>query len=292
MLKVQEVILVNRISIKKFIKNLFFRYIDDEVTAMSSQLAYSLLLSFFPFLILLFTLIGYSPMKSTDVLVLLKNLLPNEVFKLVRNTVIEVVDTKRFGLLSFGMISTIWTASNGFNAVIRGLNMAYDEEEKRPYWKVQMIAILSTIGLIFIILTALALIVFGELGFKILAKHSNPIKSLELIIDICRYIIGIFIMLITITIVYRFTPSKKLRIKEIIPGAIFTSLGWTIASLLFSYYVNNFGNYSMIYGSLGAVIALMTWLFISSVIIMLGGEVNATIAYIKAGKEKPKGTKY
>lgn len=283
---------MNKNSIIKFIKNLFFRYMDDEVTAMSSQLAYSLLLSFFPFLILLFTLIGYSPLKSTDILTLLKNLLPNEVFKLVRNTVIEIVDTKRFGLLSFGMISTIWTASNGFNAVIRGLNMAYDEEEKRPYWKVQVIAILSTIGLILIILTALALIVFGELGFRLLAKHSTPIKSLELIIDICRYILGVFIMFITIAIVYRFTPSKKLKIKDTIPGAIFTSLCWTIASLLFSYYVNNFGNYSMIYGSLGAIIALMTWLFLSSVIIIMGGEVNATIAYIKAGKEKPKGIKY
>lgn len=283
---------MNKTSIKSFIKNMFFRYIDDEVTAMSSQLAYSLLLSFFPFLILLFTLIGYSPLKSTDVLSLLNKLLPNDVFKLVKNTVVEIVDTKRFGLLSFGMVSTIWTASNGFNAVIRGLNMAYDEEEKRPYWKVQLVAILSTLGLIVIILTALALIVFGELGFKILVKHFKPIRALELIIDISRYIIGIFIMLITITIVYRFTPSKKLKIKEVIPGAIFTSLGWTAASLIFAYYVNNFGNYTMIYGSLGAVIALMTWLFISSVVIMLGGEINASIAYVKAGKEKPKGHKY
>lgn len=283
---------MNKTSIKNFIKNMFFRYIDDEVTAMSSQLAYSLLLSFFPFIILLFTLIGYSPLKSTDVLSMLNNLLPNDVFKLVKNTVVEIVDTKRLGLLSFGMISTIWTASNGFNAVIRGLNMAYDEEEKRPYWKVQLVAILSTLGLIVIILTALALIVFGELGFKLLVKHFKPIRTLELIINISRYIIGIFIMLITITIVYRFTPSKKLKIKEVIPGAIFTSLGWTTASLIFAYYVNNFGNYSMIYGSLGAVIALMTWLFISSVIIMLGGEINASIAYVKAGKEKPKGHKY
>lgn len=283
---------MNKTSIKNFIKNMFFRYIDDEVTAMSSQLAYSLLLSFFPFIILLFTLIGYSPLKSSYVLSMLNNLLPNDVYKLVKNTVVEIVDTKRFGLLSFGMISTIWTASNGFNAVIRGLNMAYDEEEKRPFWKVQLVAMLSTLGLIVIILTALALIVFGELGFKILARHFNPIRSLELIIDISRYIIGIFIMLITITIVYRFTPSKKLNIKEVIPGAIFTSLGWSAASLIFAYYVNNFGNYSMIYGSLGAVIALMTWLFISSVIIMLGGEINASIAYVKAGKEKPKGHKY
>ncbi|GLC28839.1 YihY/virulence factor BrkB family protein [Clostridium omnivorum] len=283
---------MNKTSIKNFIKNMFFRYIDDEVTAMSSQLAYSLLLSFFPFIILLFTLIGYSPLKSTDVLSMLNNLLPNDVFKLVKNTVVEIVDTKRLGLLSFGMISTIWTASNGFNAVIRGLNMAYDEEEKRPYWKVQLVAILSTLGLIVIILTALALIVFGELGLKLLVKHFKQIRTLELIIDISRYIIGIFIMLITITIVYRFTPSKKLKIKEVIPGAIFTSLGWTAASLIFAYYVNNFGNYSMIYGSLGAVIALMTWLFISSVIIMLGGEINASIAYVKAGKEKPKGHKY
>lgn len=277
---------------RSIIRSLIFRYIDDEITAMGSQLAYSLLLSFFPFLILLMTLIGYSTVKSNDVIFALRSILPNEVIKLVENTVVEVVNTRRTGLLSFSMITTIWTASNGFNAVIRGLNRAYDEREKRPFWKVQLIALLCTIGLVFIIVLAFVLLVFGELGANLLSKRFTSPKTVEFTIDFARYSIGLTVMILVFTLIYRYTPSKRLKLKETFPGAVFTTLGWTLISIIFSYYVNNFGNYSKIYGSLGAVIALMSWLFISSIIILIGGEINATLAYRKLDLEKHKGDKY
>lgn len=275
-----------------FIRNLIFRYLDDEVSAMSSQLAYSLVLSFFPFLILLMTLIGYSSIKSDDVLAILNNILPYDVIKLIKNTVVEVVSTKSFGLLSFGMITTIWTASGGFNAVIRGLNKAYDEEEHRSYFKVQLVAIICTIALLIIIITALSMVVFGELGARYLLKYLSLSKSFELLIDILRHVIGIIVLIFVFVFVYRFTPCKRVSFKEAFPGAIFATLGWVAVSIGFSFYVNNFGNYSKIYGSIGAIIALMSWLFISSTIILLGGEVNATIFYKKVGKEKPKGKRF
>ncbi|MCM8711484.1 YihY/virulence factor BrkB family protein [Clostridium sp. SYSU_GA19001] len=277
---------------RSFIRSLIFRYIDDEITAMASQLAYSLLLSFFPFLILLMTLIGYSSIKSEDVIKALGTILPAEVLKLIKNTISEVVDTKRSDLLSFSMITTIWTASNGFNAVIRGLNRAYDEKEKRPYWKVQLTAMLCTIGLVLIIIITFALLVFGELGGRLLINKLKYTASLEFLMDFGRYTVGLIVMIIVFTVVYRYTPSKRLNWKETLPGAIFTTIGWTLLSLLFSFYVNNFGSYSKIYGSIGAVIALMSWLFISSIIILIGGEINATLAYRKLDLEKHKGKKY
>jgi membrane protein len=288
----REVCNLNRFKRKSFLRSLFFRYIDDEITAMASQLAYSLLLSFFPFLILLMTLIGHSSVKSEDVLSVLNAIMPNDVLKLVKNAVVEVVETKRSDLLSFSMITTIWTASNGFNAVIRGLNKAYDEKEKRPYWKVQLTAILCTVGLVIIIITSLALLVFGEIGVRFLITKLKYTPSAEFLIDIGRYTVGLFIMILVFTAVYRYTPSKKLSLKETLPGAIFTTIGWTILSVGFSYYVNNFGSYSKAYGSIGAIIALMSWLFISSVIILIGGEINATIAYRKLDLEKHMGNKY
>jgi len=102
----------------------------------------------------------------------------------------------------------------------------------------------------------------------------------------------LIVMILVFTAVYRYTPSKRLNWHETIPGAIFTTAGWTLVSIGFSYYVNNFGSYSKIYGSIGAVIALMSWLFISSVIVLIGGEINATIAYRKLDLEKYKGNKY
>jgi membrane protein len=283
---------LSRYKKRSFIKSLFFRYIDDEITAMASQLAYSLLLSFFPFLILLMTLIGHSSIRSEEVLIALSTILPNDIMKLITSTVVEVVETRRSDLLSISMITTIWTASNGFNAVIRGLNRAYDEKEKRPYWKVQLTAVLCTIGLVIIIIMALALLVFGELGVRLLVKKLNFAPSVEFIIDLGRYSIGLIVMILVFTAVYRYTPSKRLNWHETIPGAVFTTAGWTLVSIGFSYYVNNFGSYSKIYGSIGAVIALMSWLFISSVIVLIGGEINATIAYRKLDLEKHKGDKY
>jgi membrane protein len=283
---------LNRYKPKNFIKSLFFRYIDDEISAMSSQLAYSLLLSFFPFLILLLTIIGYSSLKSTDVLAMLNNILPQDVFKLVKKTVIEIVDRKRGGLLSISMITTIWTASNGFNAVIRGLNKAYDEKEERPFWKVQLTSIFCTLGLALIIIIAFTLLVFGELGGKLFIKQFNYSPLLEYLIDFGRYFIGLIVMLIVFNGVYKYTPSKRLSWKETLPGAVFTTVGWTLTSIGFSYYVNHFGNYSKLYGSIGAIIALMSWLFFSSVIILIGGEINATISYRKLSLDKHKGNKY
>lgn len=259
---------------------------------MASQLAYSLLLSFFPFLILLMTLIGHSSISSEKVIVALSTILPNDIMKLITKTVVEVVETRRSDLLSFSMVTTVWTASNGFNAVIRGLNRAYDEKEKRPYWKVQLTAILCTLGLILIIVITLALLVFGELGVRLLVSKLNFTPSIELIVDLGRYTIGLLVMIFVFTLMYRYTPSKRLNWHETLPGAVFSTVGWTLLSIGFSYYVNNFGSYSKIYGSIGAIIALMSWLFISSVIVLIGGEINATIAYRKLDIEKHKGDKY
>lgn len=283
---------MNRYKSRNFIRSLFYRYIDDEITAMSSQLAYSLLLSFFPFLILLLTILGYSSFKSEDVLAILSNLLPNDVYSLIKKTVVEIVDIKRGGLLSLSMITTIWTASNGFNAVIRGLNKAYDEKEERPFWKVQLTSILCTIGLALIIIIALALLVFGEIGGNYLIKHFNYPNLIEYLIDFVRYFIGLIVMLLVFNAVYKYTPSKRLTFKETFPGAVFTTAGWTLTSFGFSYYVNHFGNYSKIYGSIGAIIALMSWLFLSSVIILIGGEINATISYRKLNLDKTRTNKY
>jgi membrane protein len=283
---------LNKSNSKNFIKSLIFRYIDDEISAMGSQLAYSLLLSFFPFLILLLTILGYSSLKSENVLVILSSILPAGIFKLINKTVVEIVDIKRAGLLSLSMITTIWTASNGFNAVIRGLNKAYDEREERPYWKVQLTSIICTLGLALIIIVVLALLVFGEIGGNFLIKHFHFPILIEYFIDFTRYFIGLLVMLIVFNAVYKYTPSKKLTWKETFPGALFATGGWTLTSFGFSYYVNHFGNYSKIYGSIGAIIALMTWLFLSSVIILIGGEINATISYRKLSLNKPKRSKY
>lgn len=276
----------------KDIKKLVSRVIDDDITALAAQLAYYLLLSFFPFLVVLLTMLGYSNLKSTDVLVYLSQVIPKGTFELVYSTIINVLDSRNGNLLSFSVLGIIWSGSSGFTAIIKGLNKAYDEEETRPYWKIQLISILFMMGLAMVIISAVALVVFGQMigGMIVLKLHVSSKFLLNW--DIIRYLVTLVGMVFVFAALYQFTPCRRLNWKEVMPGATFTTLGWLMSSLGFAYYVNNFNNFSSIYGGIGAVIVLMLWLYITSLIILLGGEINAQLAFERAGKEKPKRKKY
>lgn len=283
------------VSMKQFIsdiKNLIFRFQDDDVLSVGAQLAYSLLLAFFPFLIFLMTLIGYSSLKSDSVLLSIQAVIPSEAYVLIKHTVVEVVDSKYGNLLSVSLIFTVVAASNGFKAVIKGLNRAYDEQEERGFFKLQLISILCTFALAFVILATFILLVFGDILGNYLTVRFGYSKVFKDLFDILRYIFTLVDMIFIFATVYRYTPCRRMSWVEVLPGAFFTTLGWLIVSIGFSYYVNNFAKYSRIYGSIGAVIILLTWLFFTSVIIILGGELNATLAFDRQGKEKPKGKRY
>jgi len=288
----EEGVVILSIRIRKDIKNLIYRFRDDDVTALASQLAYGLLISFFPFLIFLMTLIGFSSIESEDVLRGLSQFVPASVFELIRNTVITVVDTRNHNLLSLSLILTIWISSAGFKAVIKGINKAYDEPERRSFIRLEIVAILCTLALNAIIFLSLALLVLGEVvGYNIGVFLGYPEQSKEAW-DVFKYLVIVLIMILVFAAMYRYTPSKKLTWWEVFPGAIFATLGWIAVSVLFAFYVNNFGNYSTIFGSIGAIIILLTWLFMTSVIIIMGGEVNATLAFDSEGIEKPIGKKF
>lgn len=264
-----------------YIKDLIKRFNSDDVLALSSQLSYSLLFSFFPLIIFLMILIGMSTISSEDVLIGLKRLVPMSTFNLIHGTIVEVVDTKRGHLIPLSLIFIVWSASTGFSAVIKALNKAYDEEEHRSFIKVQIIALLFMLSLIFILIGTILLLVFGE-GFGKAISISLGLSIYFIFTwNIIRYIIIGFAMILIFAFLYHYTPCRRLRWIEVIPGSIFATVGWIIVSIAFSFYVNNFGNYSLIYGSLGAVIALLTWLFLSSIIIIMGGELNAVILFNK-----------
>ncbi|KHO32247.1 ribonuclease BN [Clostridium tetani] len=266
----------DRVTVDK--KNIINKIIEDEVPALASQLSYSLLLSFFPFLIFLMTLLGFSSIDNEYVLFELKTMLPDSAYELVYNTVIEILGTRDSNLLSFSIIFTVWTSSTGFRAVIKGINKAYDEKEKRSLPKVFLISILSTLSLGFLIILTVLFLVFGQLIGLYLVQKLKMGSLFYLTWNIIRYIIILSSLVVIFALMYKFIPSRKLKWKEVMPGAIFATVGWLLSSFIFSYYVNNFANYSRIYGSIGAVIILMVWLYLTSIIIILGGELNAFIS--------------
>lgn len=261
------------IFIIKFIKKIF----DDDILGFGAQLAYHLVLAFVPFLIFLMTLIGYSNLNSEDVLIFLAKVMPTAAFELIQSTVVEVVDVQQGGLLWLSIILAIWVSSSGFSAVIKGLNRAYGVKETRSYIRLKISSMIYTVLLAVTILATLFLFVFGDVIKNMLGHIFANAQVVMTIWNISRYLIIVIVLIGVFAFLYNVTPCIRLGWSDVIPGAAITTLGWVVTSLVFAYYVNNFSNYSRLYGGLGAVFILMTWIFISSVILLLGGEINAAL---------------
>ncbi len=265
----------------KFLKEFLFRMKDDSVTAIGAQLSYFLVLSIFPFLIFFLNILSYTPIAREDVLHSIIVLLPLDTQRLIATLVIETINTSNQTLLSLSAITGIWAASKGIMALIRVLNRAYDVEETRSYLELRGLAVLFTIALLVLLVIVLLTLVFGEVLGNKLFDFLGITQKFIIFWQYFRVIISLSFMVLIFALLYRYIPSirngKKINFKHAMPGAIFASLGWIITSTIFSYYVNNFGNYGKTYGSLGGIIVLLIWLYISSIIIIMGGEINATL---------------
>ncbi|MED4401903.1 YihY/virulence factor BrkB family protein [Metabacillus fastidiosus] len=258
-------------------KDLYNRFKEDELSRLSAELAYYFLLSLFPFLIFLITLLAYLPLSEADVLATITQYAPKESMVLIETTLNQILSNQNGGLLSFGIIATLWSASNGINAIVRALNRAYDVEEDRSFLVARGMAVVLTIAMVFVILIALLLPVFGkQIGLFISAIYGLSDEFLS-IWNAIRWLLSGLILFIVFSALYFIAPNKRLQIKYVLPGSLFATVGWIIVSLAFSFYVSNFSNYSGTYGSLGGIIILMIWFYISGMIIVLGGEINGLL---------------
>ena len=276
-----------------FIKILYFRFTNDDLLSTGAELTFFLILSLFPFLIFLINLLSYTAIESlVENMELLSKFMPENAYLIMKDIILQTISHRNGTLLSFGMLFTLWASTSGVTALIKGINRAFDQEETRPFWKLIINSFYITIQLAIAIIFSLLLIVFGKaLGNQIL----NNLGFSNLILKIWNYlriILSIFTIILIFTSLYRQSPSLKLKLKEVIPGAVFVSIGVVLVSLGFSFYVNNFGNYSDLYGSLGGIIALLTWIYISSIVFLLGAEINALCFFKKEGKNKEKSKRY
>jgi len=256
---------------------LYERIEKVDVFGLAAQLAYFFLLSLFPFLMVLVTLVGFLPFDEIAVVEFINTYAPDQISEMLEANVQQLMHQQSGGLLSIGIIATLWSASNGVNALMRGFNRAYEVEENRSFILSRLIAIVLTIGMIVVIITALLLPVFGRMIgiyiFSLFGLSEGFISTWESF----RYVSSSVVFFIVFLALYVLAPNKRIYFKNAIWGAIFATVFWQLTSLGFSFYVNTLGNYSATYGSLGTVIVLMLWFYISGVIIMLGGVLNAFI---------------
>ncbi|GGD48645.1 YihY/virulence factor BrkB family protein [Paenibacillus nasutitermitis] len=269
-----------------FAQNLYCRFQDDEVPALAAQLTYYLILSFFPFLIFIIAVLSFANLTLQDVIEQIQLVMPELSTKTISSTFSEIQASRSGSLLSVGLIITLWSASNGINAVMKALNKAYDVEETRPFWKVKAYSLIFTFVLALVILFSMVMLIFGRVIGDMLYKWTQLPGSFDMVWTVAQFAIPIIVMAVVFACMYLFAPNLRLRFREVVPGALFATFGWIITSLCFSFYVNNFSNYSKTYGSIGGIIVLLTWLYLSSIIIVLGGEINASLHFDKHGKMK------
>jgi len=266
-----------------FIDQLLYRIDEDGVFATGSQLTFSLILSLFPFIIVFLNVLSYTSLIREDILLELIYYLPLETQKIISGFASEIAQTSSQGLLSIAAILGLWTSSSGLKAVIRAINRAYDYGETRSFIKLRIISLLFTIALIVLLTLVSLTLVFGELLAKKIFLFFGGVHIFSTLWTYMRIIIPLLYMILIFALLYKFSPCsnkrRKITLRSTLPGAVFTTLGWMITSIFFSYYVNNFGRFAITYGSLVGIILLLIWLYISSIIIVLGGEINATLEY-------------
>ena len=281
---------MRRIRLLRFIKMLFRRYVDDEVPAYSAQMAYYFLLAFFPFLIFLITIIGYLPISDADILEPLASFLPAISYHVLQENVEQVVKTRNMQLLSFGFVAMLWASSNGMRAIMRGINKALCRDDRMPFWISVPLSIGFTILVTLLIVFYFVLLIFGEQIGELLVRAGMKWEYWKGW-DVIRYMTAVLIMIGVFTILFRYSPCKRIKWRNALPGAVFTTVGWLLISLIFTFYVNRFWDPALVYGNLGGIIALLIWLFISAQLIILGGEVNAILIFNRkdrVGKSGPR----
>ncbi len=277
------------ITMKEFLLDLNREMNDDNVFNGAAALGYYLTLAIFPALILLMTIIPYLPIHNVDkaILDLMGQALPPQAFDIVSGVVAEVTKNQRGGLLSFGLLGTFWAASAGMYAIMQQLNITYDVKEGRSFIRVRGTSLLLSLMFGLLVIGAFSLIVLGGVIQDWIGAKFGFNDLLLTFFAVFRWVMILLALLLGFAIIYRFGPDVEQKFRFITLGSI---LGVTLliaVSLGFAYYTSNFADYSATYGSIGAVIILMLWLYIAGLVILVGSEINSLVEhYSPKGKRK------
>lgn len=262
---------------KEFFSKIYKKILDDAVIGNAAQVAFYFTFALFPLLLFLMSLAGIILNDRGDLkqelFSLLGQVMPPSAFDLVRTTLNEVMANSSGGKLTVGIFITLWSASAGVDTIRNALNGVYNLEERRSWIKARGTSLILTITLGVLILIALALVVYGSQLIAMVVPIEIP-----LILEILEYILLLIVLLFAFALVYNFAPDHEpFEWKWITPGAVIAVALWVLFSIAFRVYLNYFDSYAATYGSLGAVIILLLWLYITALVILIGGSINAVL---------------
>ncbi|MHC1774822.1 MAG: YihY/virulence factor BrkB family protein [Lentimicrobium sp.] len=257
------------------------------ITNRAAALSFNTFLAIFPAIIFFFTLIPYIPIADfqDSLLDLLKDLIPQQIYTTVEETLFDIVKRPRGNLLSVGFILAMYFATNSINSLIEAFNQTYHAIDTRSVFKQRMISVALVLILSFLVVLAITLITFGPVALNWLKSHNLLTDGLTIfMLSAGKWIITLALLFLTFSFLYYVAPSGKQRFRFISAGSTMTTLLFIAASVGFNYYVNNFSKYNTLYGSIGTLIVFMMWIYFNSIIVLLGFELNASISAARKNK--------
>jgi membrane protein len=264
------------------LKKAFARAMKRRLMGLSAEMAYNAILALFPAILAILTAIGLfeESLQQTfhNLADQLSEVAPDEAMQLMRDFAKEINLTKNRGLFSLSFIVAIWASSGALSAAMNALDQIHEipPEKTRPFWKAKLISLGLTIGSFLLLVIASFLVFISDLVLQIVVDKSGA-SVLLTVWRLLSWPLALGIIATSSAFIYRFGPSRWSHGTPIMPGAILAAISWAILSGLFRIYVANFGNYNKVYGAVGAVIVLLLWLYMTSLVLLLGDQLNVTV---------------
>lgn len=278
-----------KLTVGGFLAKLFHHFIDHGVPDSAAQVSYYLLFALFPFLFFVVTLSAFLPIQQSvqDLIAKASLIMPPQAMRLITDQLQNLVHTPRPKLLTLGLAIAIYSVSRGVDSFRHALNLAYDVPEHRSFLHTQAVSIAMTlVGSVLTLIAFTGMILGGNLG-GVIADKLHVGRYWAWAWSWLRFPISALIVMFVVALGYYFLPDVKQKFKFITPGSVIGTVIWIAATWGFTFYSDHFGHYNVTYGSLGGVILLMTWFYISSLVFILGGEINAVVEHASADGKVP-----
>lgn len=266
--------------LKMFIKNFVKEIKKDDLFSVANNLTYKIFFSLFPFIIFLISLVGFLELDETYLAEQFYSVVPDDIESMIQTFIDEVIYTKNPNILSFSLFLSIWSASWGFDTVIKSINKAYGEKDTRSIVRKVLINMASVVGFAFIIVISFVMLIFGDHIMQFIQRHFEINEAVILAAEFLRYILAVSAVFFAVLMINKVSISKKVTWKSLVPGSAMTVVLWIVVSKLFNIYVKNFSRYSKVYGSLAGIIIFLLWLNIICIVFIFGCAANAVSSQI------------
>ena len=282
----------DNLSLYTLLKIFLFNISEDEIMDRANGVAYNFILAIFPAIIFLFTLIPfishYFPtINDKTIMAFLADVTPANMYAAASSTIVDIISIHRGGLLTFGFVFAIYLSTNGMLALMRAFNACYRTVERRNWLKMRLTATGLTLMVTVVLIGAVALLIAGQISLNYVTTHLEKFSDVNLnkytiyLLFVLRFVIVFIVFFLAISFVYYFGPAVHYNWSFFSIGSFLATLAVLGVSYGFSFYITNFSSYNKVYGSIGALIALMAWVQLITVILLFGYEINASLHYAR-----------